>query len=105
MRRRVVAVIGSGQTADPACVEIGQLIASLGVDLLTGGGRGVMEEVSRAFFEVSPRDGVVVGIIPATVDPIEALERRGFNPPRGLTKGEANYAVERPTPGACGRTS
>ena len=80
MRRRVVAVIGSGTFADPACVEIGQLIASLGVDLLTGGGRGVMEAVSRAFFDVPARAGIVIGIIPATVDPIEALEQRRETP-------------------------
>jgi len=75
-RRRIVTVIGSGTVADPACVEIGQLVASLGVDLLTGGGRGVMEAVSRAFFESRPREGVVIGVIPATVDRMEALERR-----------------------------
>jgi predicted Rossmann-fold nucleotide-binding protein len=75
-RRRVVAVIGSGTTADPSCVEIGHLVATLGADLLTGGGRGVMEAVSRAFFETAPRDGIVIGVIPATVEPLAALERR-----------------------------
>jgi len=75
-RRCVVTVIGSGTVADPACVEIGQLVASLGVDLLTGGGRGVMEAVSRAFFESRPREGLVIGVIPATVDRMDALERR-----------------------------
>lgn len=75
-RRRVVAVIGSGTTADPACAEVGHLVATLGVDLLTGGGRGVMEAVSRAFFETAPRDGIVIGVIPATVEPLDALERR-----------------------------
>jgi predicted Rossmann-fold nucleotide-binding protein len=75
-RRRVVTVIGSGTVADPACVEIGQLVASLGVDLLTGGGRGVMEAVSRAFFESRPREGLVIGVIPGTVDSLDALERR-----------------------------
>src|SRR5215510_6292501 len=98
MRRRVVAVIGSGTVADPACVEIGQLIASLGVDLLTGGGRGVMEAVSRAFFEVSPREGLVVGIIPATVDPLDALERRvpaavTYRPPDGYPNPWVELAI------------
>ena len=73
-RRRIVAVIGSGQTADPHCGEVGRLVATLGFDLLTGGGRAVMAEVSRAFFEVSPRRGLVIGVVPATVEPIEALE-------------------------------
>ena len=64
-RRRVVAVIGSGETANPHCEEVGRLIATLGCDLLTGGGRGVMEAVGRAFFETNPRRGVAIGIIPA----------------------------------------
>src|SRR5215471_565385 len=75
-RRRVVAVIGSGHTADPRCGDIGRLIASLGLDLLTGAGRGVMEAVSRAFHETRPRRGIVIGIVPGEVDGIERLERR-----------------------------
>ena len=75
-RRRVVAVIGSGQTADPHCEEIGRLVALLGCDLLTGGGGGVMESVTRAFVETSPRTGIAIGIIPATVDRLDALEHR-----------------------------
>ena len=75
-RRRVVAVIGSGRTADPCCEDVGRLIATLGFDLLTGGGRGVMEAVSRAFFEISPRDGIVIGVVPATVEPLGAVEQR-----------------------------
>ena len=99
MRRRIVAVIGSGRTADPACVEIGQLIARLDVHLLTGGGRGVMEAVSRAFFEVTPRAGLVVGIIPATVDPIEALELREpasvtYRPPIGYPNPWVELAIK-----------
>jgi predicted Rossmann-fold nucleotide-binding protein len=98
MRRSVVAVIGSGQTADPSCVEIGQLIASLGVDLLTGGGRGVMEAVSRAFFEVSPRNGLVVGIIPGTVESLVALEQREpasitYRPPDGYPNPWVELAI------------
>jgi predicted Rossmann-fold nucleotide-binding protein len=94
-RRRVVAVIGSGTATDPACVEIGQLVASLGADLLTGGGRGVMEAVSRAFFESQPRKGIVVGVIPATIDPLHALERRDARPVAyELSDGYPNPWVE-----------
>ena len=75
-RRHIVAVIGSGEQADPCCSEVGRLIATLGYDLLTGGGRGVMEAVSRAFYETSPRRGLVIGIIPASVGGLEQLERR-----------------------------
>lgn len=75
-RRRVVAVIGSGQVADPSCGAVGRLIATLGFDLLTGGGRGVMEAVSRAFYETEGRRGIVIGVVPATVQGLESLERR-----------------------------
>ena len=87
-RRRIVAVIGSGRSADPCCAEVGHLIATLGFDLLTGGGGGVMEAVSRAFFETSPRTGLVIGIIPAEVHGLERLEHRiattvAYQPPEG----------------------
>jgi predicted Rossmann-fold nucleotide-binding protein len=79
-RRQVVAVFGSGESADPGCAEVGRLIASLDFDLLTGGGRGVMEAVSRAFFETRPREGIVVGVVPATVEGLESLETREIAP-------------------------
>jgi predicted Rossmann-fold nucleotide-binding protein len=75
-RRPVIAVIGSGHAADPSCAEVGRLIATLGFDLLTGGGLGVMEAVSRAFFETPLRRGLVIGILPGSVAPLEALEAR-----------------------------
>ena len=52
------------------------MIATLGFDLLTGGGRGVMEAVSRAFYETSPRSGLVIGIIPAEVHGLDQIESR-----------------------------
>jgi predicted Rossmann-fold nucleotide-binding protein len=73
-RRSVVAVIGSGVAADPHSAAIGQLIATLGFDLLTGGGRGVMEAVSRGFYETTPRRGIVIGVVPANVEGLESLE-------------------------------
>src|SRR5262245_23821946 len=75
-RRRVVAVIGSGDIADHAAGDVGPLIAELGFDLLTGAGRGVMEAVSRAFVETAPRAGISIGIVPAEVTPLESLEQR-----------------------------
>src|SRR5262249_53504893 len=75
-RRRVVAVIGSGRAADASCADVGRLVASLGCDLLTGGGLGAMEAVSRAFVETSPRRGIAIGVVPATVDSIETIEDR-----------------------------
>src|SRR5438094_943705 len=97
-RRRVVTVIGSGRSADPCCAEVGRLIATLGFDLLTGAGRGVMEAVSRAFYETSPREGVVIGIVPAQVQGIERLEQRAsgdvvYEPPPGYPNPWVELAI------------
>ena len=97
-RRPVVAVIGSGRTADPRCGEVGRLVATLGVDLLTGGGGGVMEAVSRAFVEALPRTGISIGLIPATVEPLSVLERRepaaiDYNPPAGYPNPWVELAI------------
>ena len=96
-RRRVVAVIGSGKSADPQCDDVGRLIASLGADLLTGGGLGVMEAVSRAFYN-SPRAGIVIGIIPARVHGLEPIEERtaadvAYEPPRGYPNEWVELAI------------
>jgi uncharacterized protein (TIGR00725 family) len=45
-------------------VPLGRWLAAFGVHLLNGGGAGVMRAVSRAFHEVSPRSGLVIGVLP-----------------------------------------
>jgi hypothetical protein len=35
-----------------------------------------MTDVSQAFFEASPRHGLIIGIVPATVESLDALERQ-----------------------------
>jgi predicted Rossmann-fold nucleotide-binding protein len=97
-RRPIVAVIGSGRSADPCCAEVGRLIATLGFDLLTGGGRGVMEAVSRAFYETSPRSGLVVGVIPARVHGLAQIEDRTaadvvYEPPPGYPNDWVEIAI------------
>jgi uncharacterized protein (TIGR00725 family) len=66
-----VGVIGSGQEAhEPLASGVGRLLAELEVNLLTGGGRGVMEAASRAFVAARRGAGVCIGIIPcADADP------------------------------------
>lgn len=57
--------MGSG--SDPhleKAYKIGTWLAELGVHLLTGGGSGVMESVSKAFHNTINRKGLVIGIIP-----------------------------------------
>jgi predicted Rossmann-fold nucleotide-binding protein len=97
-RRRVVAVIGSGRSADVCCADVGRLVASLGFDLLTGGGRGVMEAVSRAFYETSPRSGLVIGVIPAEVHGLEQIEQLTaadvtYEPPPGYPNEWVEIAI------------
>ena len=64
-RLPVVGVMGSGVRAhEELAVPLGRRLARLDVHLLTGGGRGVMTSVSRAFAEVEGRAGLVVGVLP-----------------------------------------
>jgi predicted Rossmann-fold nucleotide-binding protein len=96
--RTVVAVIGSGRSGDPHAAEAGRLIATLGHDLLTGGGRGVMEAASRAFFETSPRRGIVIGVVPGFVAGLEQVEERiagdvGYDLPAGYPNEWVELAI------------
>lgn len=62
----IVGVMGSGTSADTSrCAELGRSLAKERVHLLTGGGHGVMDAVSRAFQLVKEREGLVIGILPA----------------------------------------
>src|SRR5690348_12921644 len=70
-RRRVVAVLGSGdprEEHDQLARPLGTWLAGAGYHLLTGGGRGVMTAVARAFTGVEGRAGLSIGIIPGSVD-------------------------------------
>jgi uncharacterized protein (TIGR00725 family) len=68
-RLPVVGVIGSGNDPHADGAEpLGAWLARLGVHLLTGGGGGVMESVSRAFHRVPDRRGLVIGIIPGSAE-------------------------------------
>ncbi len=89
MRRRpIVGVMGSGSDEQTDLAEpLGHLLARLQVHLLTGGGRGVMNAVSRAFARTPDRDGSVIGIIPCREDD-----------PRSPRSGYPNEWVEIPHP-------
>lgn len=78
-RLAVVGVMGSGEEphADRA-VALGEWLAKQGVHLLTGGGGGVMEAVSRAFYKISDRRGSVIGIIPGRAESSDYLPREGY---------------------------
>ena len=66
-RLPVVGVMGSSRQAYPEKTRpLGRWLARTGVNLLTGGGGGVMAAVSEAFCSVEQRSGRVIGVIPAT---------------------------------------
>lgn len=82
-----VGVMGSSrdeheELADP----LGELIARLELNLLTGAGRGVMTSVSRAYVKARQGRGISIGIVPC-----ESVEQR--NVPR---RGSPNAFVELP---------
>ena len=77
-RLPIVGVMGSGsEPHTERSRALGAELARLGVHLLTGGGGGVMREVSRAFCETPGRAGLCIGILPA------GSEEPPFDPPRG----------------------
>jgi len=68
-RRSVVAVLGSGRDEHVDLAgPVGELLGLLGVHLLTGGGRGVMQAVARSFVAVEGRPGLSLGVLPADLD-------------------------------------
>ena len=68
-RLPIVGVMGSGR--EPSADRdqpLGAWLAEIGVNLLTGGGSGIMNEVSRAFASCANREGKVIGVVPGTVE-------------------------------------
>lgn len=66
MRRPIIGVMGSGQEPHiDRARPLGRWLARQGFHLLTGGGGGVMASVSRAFFEIEDRAGLVIGVLPS----------------------------------------
>lgn len=93
----VVGVMGSGSARHAHLAEpLGRALARIGVHLLTGGGAGVMESVSRAFSAVPDREGLVIGILPAgDARPGRANARSGrANGDPGTPPGYPNPRVE-----------
>lgn len=67
----IVGVMGSGRADNvDRSVALGRWLATIDVHLLTGGGKGVMESVSRAFAETAGRSGIVIGVIPGQFDEV-----------------------------------
>lgn len=65
IRLPIVGVMGSSELSwDDYAVPLGAWLATQPVHLLTGGGKGVMTSVSRAFTAVKPRLGMSIGCLP-----------------------------------------
>ncbi len=85
----IVGVMGSGSAmCESQAVPLGCWLATIDVHLLTGGGLGVMQSVSRAFAETNGRKGLVIGVIPGQFD--EAAHTYA------TSKGYPNQHVEIP---------
>jgi len=81
-RLPTVGVLGSGsESHEEKTKPLGEWLAREGVHLLTGGGGGVMETVSRAFHRVSPRKGLVIGILPGTATDSGYSPKQGYPNP------------------------
>jgi len=79
LSRQTVGVIGSGTSEhEESAREVGEALADLGVNLLTGGGRGVMTAVSRAFTQRSRTRGICIGIIPCENEADRATPKAGY---------------------------
>lgn len=82
LSERTIGVIGSGlEEHDELASPLGALLASLGVNLLTGGGKGVMTSVSRAFTGAPRRRGISIGIIPCRSESERTTPKDGYPNP------------------------
>jgi uncharacterized protein (TIGR00725 family) len=82
LARASVGVLGSGTRAWPALARpLGALLARLGVNLVTGGGRGVMRAVARSYVRSQRRRGVSIGIIPCASLAERATPLNGYPNP------------------------
>src|SRR4051812_20309697 len=81
-RRKIVGVMGGKRDVPELTLPLGELIARRGYHLLTGAGLGIMEGVSRAFFEYEGRPGSVIGIVRAVTPCAGAVQgsRREYIP-------------------------
>src|SRR5215470_1887573 len=79
LSKYTVGVMGSGTFEhDEYARPVGEALADLGVNLLTGGGGGVMTAVSRAFTTAPRRIGMSIGIIPCASESDRGTPKAGY---------------------------
>jgi uncharacterized protein (TIGR00725 family) len=77
--RATIGVMGSGTHEHDECARpLGALIASLGANLLTGGGGGVMRAVSRAYTGYRGARGVCIGVLPCASEHDRLSTKPGY---------------------------
>lgn len=77
-----VGVFGSGtEPHSDLARDVGRTLGHLGVNLLTGGGGGVMTSVSEAFTKTRMRGGICIGIIPCASEDDRKTAKRGYPNP------------------------
>ena len=79
LSKHTVGVMGSGTFEhDEYAHPVGEALADLGVNLLTGGGGGVMTAVSRAFTRAPRRHGISIGVIPCASESDRGTPKAGY---------------------------
>jgi len=79
LSKQTIGVVGSGsEEHEDHARAVGEILADLGVNLLTGGGRGVMTAVSRAFTQRRGRRGICIGIIPCASEADRVTPKPGY---------------------------
>jgi uncharacterized protein (TIGR00725 family) len=74
-----VGVIGSGTIEHEEYARaVGELVADLSLNLLTGGGGGVMTAVSRAYTQRQRSRGICIGIIPCATEKQRSTPKAGY---------------------------
>lgn len=79
LAKTTIGVIGSGTHEHGELARsVGEMLADLGANLLTGGGRGVMTSVSRAFTRRPNRRGICIGIVPCESESERGTPKAGY---------------------------
>lgn len=82
LSKQTVGVLDSGRDEHAGLATgVGVLLAELGVNLLTGGGRGVMMSVARAYTEAPRTRGISIGIIPCASIDQRSVPKPGYPNP------------------------
>jgi uncharacterized protein (TIGR00725 family) len=93
-RLRIVGVMDSGvERHGDWSLPLGECLARMGVHLLTGGGRGVMEAVAEGFVRVGGRAGLSIGVLPGRAD------EDGCSAPPGYPNRHVELALRTHLPG------